>query len=115
MDGFYLTNGYEQMVEGVEIKTLKKDDSMLMSESILKKGVRLPQHSHPSVKTGYLLKGKIRLYINGYVRELIPGSSWCIQDHLKHWAEILEDSVVIEVFSPVKESGELECNAQVSR
>lgn len=108
MDGFYLTNGYEQMVEGVKIKTLKKDDSMLMSESILKKGVKLPQHSHPSVKTGYLLKGKIRLYINGYVRELIPGSSWCIQDHLKHWAEILEDSVVIEVFSPAKESGEPE-------
>lgn len=102
MDRIYSTNGYEEIVEGVKIKTLKKDDSMLMSECVLKKGSRLPKHSHPNVKSGYLLKGKIRLYINGNVRELVPGSSWCIQNGLVHWAEVEEDSVIIEVFSPVE-------------
>lgn len=102
MDRIYSTNGYEEIVEGVKIKTLKKDDSMLMSEFVLKKGSTLPEHSHPNVKSGYLLKGKIRLYINGKMRELVPGSSWCIQNGLVHWAEVEEDSVLIEVFSPVK-------------
>jgi len=102
MEGVFSNNGYEEIVEGVKIKTLQKEDSMLMSEFILKKGSRLPHHSHPNVRSCYLLKGKIRLFINGYVRELVPGSSWCIQNDLMHWAEILEDSVFIEVFGPVK-------------
>ena len=98
MDEFYSTNGYEEIAEGVETQTLCKDDSMQMSEFVLKKGSKLSHHSHPDIKSGYLLKGKIRLYINGYVRELVPGSSWCIQNNLVHWAEVQEDSVIIEVF-----------------
>jgi quercetin dioxygenase-like cupin family protein len=104
MKGDYSINGYEQIVEGVKIKTLCKDDSMLMSQFVLKKGACLPLHSHPNVQSGYLLKGKIRLHINEEERELLPGSTWCIQKGLKHWAEILEDSVAIEVFHPEKEN-----------
>ena len=32
-----------------------------------------------------------------------PGDSWCIPGHVEHRAEIIEDSVAIEVFSPVRE------------
>jgi quercetin dioxygenase-like cupin family protein len=32
-----------------------------------------------------------------------PGDSWCIPGDVVHGAEILEDSVVVEVFSPVRE------------
>lgn len=104
MEGVYSINGYEEIVEGVKIKTLCRDESMLMSQFIMKEGACLPMHSHPNVQSGYLLKGRIRLYINDEVRELLPGSTWCIQNDLKHWAEILEDSVAIEVFHPAKES-----------
>lgn len=104
MKGDYSLNGYEEIVEGVKIKTLNKDDSMLMSQFVLRKGASLPLHSHPNVQSGYLLKGRIRLYINDEVRELLPGSTWCIQNDLKHWAEVLEDSIAIEVFHPAKES-----------
>lgn len=98
MDGFYSTNGYEEIAEGVKIKSLCKDDTMLLSEFVIKKGSTLPHHSHPNVQSAYLLKGKIRLFVNGSVRELVPGSSWCIQDNLEHWAEVQEDSVILEVF-----------------
>lgn len=103
MKGDYSLNGYEEIIEGVRIKTLNRDDSMCMSQFVLKKGACLPLHSHPNVQSGYLLKGRIRLYIDDEVQELTPGSTWCIQNNLKHWAEILEDSVAIEVFQPVKE------------
>lgn len=104
MKGDYEVNGYEEIAEGIKIKTLRKDDLMLMSQFVLKKGCCLPMHSHPNVQSGYLIKGKIRLHINDEVRELLPGSTWFIQKDLKHWAEILEDSVAIEVFQPAKES-----------
>lgn len=104
MEGDYSINGYKDIIEGVKIKTLFKDDSMLMSQFVLKRGSCLPLHSHPNVQSGYLLKGKIRLHINDEVRELLPGSTWCIQNDLIHWAEILEDSIAIEVFRPVLEN-----------
>lgn len=102
MKGDNSLNGYDEIVEGVMIKTLHKDDNMLMSQFVLEKGSCLPKHSHPNVQSGYLLKGKIRLHINDQVLDLVPGSSWCIQSNLTHWAEILEDSVAMEVFKPFR-------------
>ncbi|MBW1749401.1 MAG: cupin domain-containing protein, partial [Deltaproteobacteria bacterium] len=32
-----------------------------------------------------------------------PGDSWCIHGDIEHGAEALEDSVLVEVFSPVRE------------
>jgi quercetin dioxygenase-like cupin family protein len=76
---------------------------MLMTEFLLQKDAVLPEHSHPNEQTGYLVKGKIRLFVGDAVRDLVPGDSWNITNDVKHRAEILEDSVAIEVFSPVRE------------
>jgi len=35
--------------------------------------------------------------------EVMPGDSWCIPGDVEHDAEILEDSLAVEVFSPVRE------------
>jgi len=35
--------------------------------------------------------------------EVAPGDSWCIPGNVEHGAEILMDSVAVEVFSPVRE------------
>ena len=32
-----------------------------------------------------------------------PGDSWCIPGNVEHRAEVAQDSVAIEVFSPVRE------------
>ena len=37
------------------------------------------------------------------VIEVQPGDSWCILGDILHSAEIIEDSIAIEVFSPVRE------------
>jgi len=103
MYGTHSENGYAEIIEGIRIKTLCYGDSMLMTEFLLRKDAILPEHSHPNEQTGYLVKGKIRLFIGDAVRDLVPGDSWNIARDLKHRAEILEDSVAIEVFSPVRE------------
>jgi len=74
-----------------------------MTEFLLKKGNRLPRHSHLHEQTGYLVKGRIRLSIELEENDVRPGDSWCIPSGVEHGAEILEDSVAIEVFSPVRE------------
>jgi unsaturated pyranuronate lyase len=96
-------NGYIPAIAGIEMKTLVHGDKTLMTEFLLKKDSLLPRHSHPHEQTGYLVKGRIRLYIEEESFEVTPGDSWCIPGNVEHQAEILEDSVAIEVFSPVRE------------
>lgn len=96
-------SGYEPALEGIERKTLVFGQQTLMTEFLLKKGSALPRHSHPHEQTGYLVKGRMRLSIGAEEYDARPGDSWCIPGDVEHGAEILEDSVAIEVFSPVRE------------
>ena len=97
------SSGYKQAIAGIRMKTLVFGDKTLFTEFLLDKGSVLPKHAHPHEQTGYLLSGRIMLSIKGRTFEAQPGDSWCIPGNVEHGAEILEDSVAIEVFSPVRE------------
>ena len=97
------TKGYSPALPGIELKTLVHGEKTLMAEFVLAKGCQLPKHSHHHEQTGYLIKGHIRLTIGQEVHEVMPGDSWCIPGDIEHCAEIVVDSVAIEVFSPVRE------------
>ena len=95
--------GYWSALDGIERKTLVHGEKTLMTEFHLRKGSVLPRHSHPHEQTGYLVKGRIRLFIGTEQHEAQVGDSWCIPGGVEHGADILEDSAAIEVFSPVRD------------
>lgn len=103
MYGKHSNYNYTKVLDGIQIKTLCYGDKMLMTEFLLQKDAVLPEHAHPYEQTGYLVSGRIRLYMGSESCELIPGDSWNIAANLPHKADILEDSVALEVFSPVRE------------
>jgi len=94
---------YRSVLPGIGQKTLVHGEKTLMVEFRLEKGALLPLHSHPHEQTGYLVRGRLRLTIGAEVHEVLPGGSWCIPGDVLHCAEIVEDSVAIEVFSPVRQ------------
>lgn len=94
---------YGTPLPGIRMKTLCYGERTLMTEFLLARGSTLPVHSHPYEQTGYLVKGHIRLVIDKQEHEVTPGDSWCIPGGMEHGAQILEDSLAIEVFSPVRE------------
>lgn len=96
-------DGYHSPIEGISQKTLVYGDKTLMTEFRLKKGSILPRHSHPHEQTGYLVSGKIRLHIEDQSYDCGPGDSWCVAGNAEHGADVIEDAVAIEVFSPVRE------------
>lgn len=96
-------NGYSTAAPGVQIKTLVYGGKTLMTEFLLAKGHQLPKHSHPHEQTGYLVKGRMRLTIGREEKDLSQGDSWCVPGGVEHYADIIEDSVAVEVFSPVRE------------
>ena len=96
-------DNYKALLPGIQMRTLVYGEKSLLSEFHLQGGSRLPFHAHPYEQTGYLVSGRIRLTIGDTAFEVEPGDSWCIPMNLTHGAEILEDSVAVEVFSPVRE------------
>jgi len=94
---------YRPALDGIERKTLVHGDRTLMTEFQLHKNAVLPRHAHPHEQTGYLVKGRIQLSIGTETYEAQAGDSWCIPGGVEHGADILEDSVAIEVFSPVRD------------
>ena len=97
------TEGYKQVLDGIKLKTLVYGDKTLFTEFRLKRGSLLPRHAHPQEQTGYLISGRIRLTIGEETFEVEPGDSWCVPGNMEHQAEILADSVAVEVFSPIRE------------
>ena len=88
---------------GIEMETLCYGERTLMARFTLKRGSVLPLHTHPHEQTGMLLSGKVRFEIEGTRVEATPGDAWCIPGDTVHGVEVLEDSVIVEVFSPVRE------------
>ena len=77
-------------------------DNTLLSEFRLEAGKILPLHSHPEEQTGYLVSGHIVLSIDGVDHDIKKGDAWIVPGGVVHGAEIIDDSVAVEVFSPVR-------------
>lgn len=95
--------GFKEVLPGIKLKTLVYGRNTLFTEFRMDAGSVLPKHSHVHEQTGYLTKGKIRLTIDNLEFTVETGDSWCIPGNTEHSAEILKDSVAIEVFSPVRD------------
>ncbi len=95
--------GYSTPMDGIHYKTLSYGDKTLMAKFKLEKDKVLPEHEHPHEQIGLLISGRINLTIDGELHEVHPGDSWCIPGGVEHRADIIEDSVAVEVFSPVRE------------
>lgn len=102
---FYKRNesGYREMLPGIRMKTLVYGEKMLLAQFTLEAGSVLPKHAHPHEQTGYLLEGRIRFAVGDRTFEAGPGDAWSIPAGAPHGAEILERSLAVEVFSPVRE------------
>jgi quercetin dioxygenase-like cupin family protein len=95
--------GYKVALEGIRMKTLVYGKNTLLTEFRLERGRVLPKHRHPHEQTGYLVSGRLNLIIGDETFPVGPGDSWSIPGEVEHGAEVIEDAVAIEVFSPVRE------------
>ncbi len=94
--------GYIEAVAGINRKSLVWGQNALLTEFKLTGGKILPAHKHPEEQVGYLVSGHIILTIGSEKYDMLPGDSWAIPGDIEHSAEIIVDSVAIEVFSPVR-------------
>ena len=94
--------GFTPLIEGISIKTLVYGEKMLTAKFLLRKEAILPIHKHPHEQTGFLISGKIEFTIDNKTWVAESGDSWSIAGNIEHGASVLEDSEIIEVFTPVR-------------
>ena len=77
----------------------------MIARVLLKKGAVVPLHSHVSEQITYILEGVLRLWIGEPEEEVTvgPGQFVVIPPWVPHRAEALEDTVDVDIFSPIRQ------------
>src|SRR3954447_1311600 len=76
-------------------------DSVTVGRFELKQGGRVPSHSHANEQISIVLSGALLFRIDGRETIVRAGEVMQIPGHAAHEVEVLEDTLVLDVFSPV--------------
>ena len=88
---------------GIVRKTLAYGSKVMLVETKIDKGAKIPEHKHPHEQVTYLLRGRIKLVVAGKEFLMEPGDSIAVPGNAVHTGEALEESVVLDSFSPPRE------------
>ncbi|MCE5307880.1 MAG: cupin domain-containing protein [Acidobacteriales bacterium] len=78
-------------------------ERMTVARIFLEKGVLVPSHEHENEQISMVAQGKLRFHIDGEEEVVEAGSVVVIPPGAPHFVQALEDSVAIDLFSPVRE------------
>ena len=77
-------------------------ENLMITRYEVKVGASFETHSHPEEQMGYVIKGKIEFFVGDpeqlYVFE--GGTFFHFESNEPHRSHVMEDSMVIDVFSP---------------
>lgn len=90
-------------LEGIIRKPLAYTKEGNLNYFELKKGSLVPLHQHDAAQVGYIISGKLRFFTEDSEFLGTSGDSYAFGRNEKHGAEILEDAVVLDFFSPLRE------------
>ena len=91
------------IVPGVRRQTITTGTTMYQMRARLDAGSRLPVHQHPQEQITHVITGRLRMLVAGTPHELGPGESIYLPGNTPHGVETIEDSLVIDTFSPPRD------------
>jgi unsaturated pyranuronate lyase len=78
-------------------------ETMTMARVALERGAFVPMHAHENEQIATVLDGRLRFVVGAEELVVSAGESVPLPANVPHEVEALEDSVVLDVFSPVRE------------
>jgi quercetin dioxygenase-like cupin family protein len=88
---------------GLTRKVLAYNDKLFLAEHRMQKGWQGALHSHPHEQIVYIASGHLKVTCAGKQYDVRSGDSFLVRGGVEHGASALEDSVVIDVFTPCRE------------
>ena len=95
----------EETLSPVLGRKLITGNRMMLAQVYLKKGCIVPKHNHENEQLTYILEGALRFSIGEDGTETVDvraGEVLHIPSYVWHQAEALEDTLELDVFSPVR-------------
>ena len=97
-------NGKESEPErGLKRRVLAYNEKLFLAEHAMEKGWAGAMHSHPHDQIVYVVHGHLRISCQGIMFDIRTGDTFVVRGGVKHGASALEDSLVIDVFTPYRE------------
>lgn len=94
---------WEELGGGVSRKFLGFDNQIMMVQVKFEKGALGSPHHHFHTQATYVVKGKFEFEVDGEKQIVESGDGVYIEPNLLHSAVCLEEGILIDVFSPVRE------------
>lgn len=92
----------EQLNETIARKIVTGERAMLAQIFLVKGGV-VPEHHHESEQLSYVLEGALRFTMEGREIAVVAGEVLVIPSHVPHSAVALEDTLSLDIFSPIRQ------------
>jgi len=93
---------WEQVTHDISRKVITGTNEMI-AQIHLKKDAVVPEHSHVSEQISYVLQGTLKFWVGGEELILKAGQVLVIPPNVPHKALALEDTLDIDIFSPIRQ------------
>ena len=93
----------ENCSPGVKRKILAYTDELMCVENHFEKGAVGALHHHPHTQITYVVSGKFEFEIAGVKKIVSAGDSMLKKDSVEHGCVCLEEGILLDVFSPMRE------------
>lgn len=94
---------WEDVDKGVQRKIMSYDERLMLVKVKFLAGGIGTLHQHPHTQITYVKSGKFEIEINGEKQIMKGGDVYYILPGLVHGAVCLEDGMLIDAFSPMRE------------
>jgi quercetin dioxygenase-like cupin family protein len=92
----------QELAPGIERRFLTAA-RLTIARFSFKRGAVVPTHSHDHEQVSYVVRGALRFRVAGEDTLVRAGEALQIPSWAEHSVEVVEDSEVIDVFSPVRQ------------
>lgn len=93
---------FKDLGAGVTRKIVAYDENMMVCELTFKKGAVGEAHHHPHEQIGYIISGSFEVTDGGETKILKAGDCYLIKPDSVHGVVALEDSKLLDVFTPMR-------------
>ncbi|MFC2084540.1 cupin domain-containing protein [Bacteroidota bacterium] len=94
---------WENVAKGMKRKIMGFNDEIMMVKVHFDKGGIGAKHKHRHSQTTYVESGKFEVSVGDDTKILTGGDGFYIPPEIEHGALCLEEGILIDVFSPIRE------------
>jgi quercetin dioxygenase-like cupin family protein len=88
---------------GLTRKVMAYNDKLFLAEHQMVRGWAGSVHSHPHDQIVYVVRGRLKVACQGKTFDVQAGDSFVVRGGVEHGASALEDSLVVDIFTPCRE------------